>query len=366
MGLSRYMELAGADDPLVVKVLDGKSPRERAAQLVRGTKLNDVALRKKLAEGGPQAVQASDDPMLALARLVDPPAREVRETYQQQVEEPLRQAYGKIAQARFALAGKEIYPDATFTLRLAFGVVRGYREEGIDLPPWTTIGGAFRACPDARQYPAVCTARQLDQGQGPARPGGSVQFRQHGRHHRWQLGQPGGESGRRVRRHHFRRQHPVAGARFRLYRRAVAGAGGPLAAPFSKRCARFIMPIELVDELRPSRWPGSVDKIAGAEPAFEFSPADHVGLMISPHAGAMTVSHSSEFFLPRAFLQGCRRWRNISKVADSTGVDLTGGELLTRSLVLRRILLREVLAARREVSSPSCCRLRWRPSWPTW
>ncbi len=142
-GLARWMELAGADDPLVVKALDGKSPRERAAQVVRETKLKDVALRKKLAEGGPRAVQASDDPMLALARLIDPPAREVRETFQQQVDEPLRQAYGKIAQARFALAGKEIYPDATFTLRLAFGVVRGYRQDGADVPPWTTLGGAF-------------------------------------------------------------------------------------------------------------------------------------------------------------------------------------------------------------------------------
>ena len=57
----------------------------------------------------------------------------------------------------------------------------------------------------------------------------------------------------------------------------------------------------------------------------------------------MTVSDSSEFFLPRAFLQACRRWRKISKVADSTGVDLTAGELLTRTLVLRRVLLREIL-----------------------
>ncbi|HEX4142433.1 MAG TPA: S46 family peptidase [Pirellulales bacterium] len=142
-GLARWMELAGADDPLVVKALDGKSPRERAAQLVRDTKLKDVAVRKKLAEGGPRAVQASDDAMLALVRTIDPAAREVRDAYQQQVDEPLRQAYGKIAQARFALAGKQIYPDATFTLRLAFGVVRGYRENGVELPPWTTIGGAF-------------------------------------------------------------------------------------------------------------------------------------------------------------------------------------------------------------------------------
>jgi DNA-directed RNA polymerase subunit F len=142
-GLARTMELAGADDPLVVQMLDGKSPRERAAQVVRETKLKDVAVRRKLAEGGPKAVQASDDAMLDLVRTIDPAARAVRETYQQQVDEPLRQAYGKIAQARFALGGKQIYPDATFTLRLAFGVVRGYREAGVELPPWTTIGGAF-------------------------------------------------------------------------------------------------------------------------------------------------------------------------------------------------------------------------------
>jgi Peptidase S46 len=142
-GLSHYMELAGADDELLVRVLDGKSPRERAAELIHGTKLKDVAVRKKLAEGGPQAVQGSDDPLLALARLVDPAAREVHEKFLQQVDEPLKQAYAKIALARFALAGQELYPDATFTLRLAFGVVRGYRQDGVEVPPWTTIGGAY-------------------------------------------------------------------------------------------------------------------------------------------------------------------------------------------------------------------------------
>ncbi|HTU25907.1 MAG TPA: S46 family peptidase [Pirellulales bacterium] len=142
-GLARHMELAGPDDAIVVKMLAGQSPRDRAAQLVAGTKLGDVAVRKRLALGGPRAVQGSDDPMLALVRAIDPAAREVREKYQQQVDEPLRQAYGKIAQARFALSGQQIYPDATFTLRLAFGVVRGYQENNVELPPWTTIGGAF-------------------------------------------------------------------------------------------------------------------------------------------------------------------------------------------------------------------------------
>jgi hypothetical protein len=142
--LSMLIEMLGADDALVVQILDGKSPKMRAAELVQGTKLQDVALRKQLAEGGLTAVEASEDPLLALARLVDPAAREVRKKYESQVDEPLRQAYAKIAQARFALYGKDMYPDATFTLRLAFGVVRGYRAAGHDVPPWTTIGGAYQ------------------------------------------------------------------------------------------------------------------------------------------------------------------------------------------------------------------------------
>lgn len=142
--LSMLLEIAGTDDPLVKQVLAGKSPRERAAELVRGTKLRDVAERKRLAEGGLKAVLASQDPMIALARLVDPAARQVRKTYEEKVEEPLRQAYAKIADARFARLGTAVYPDATFTLRLAFGTVKGYTELGRAVPPWTVIDGTYR------------------------------------------------------------------------------------------------------------------------------------------------------------------------------------------------------------------------------
>jgi len=142
--LSMFMEVAGADNPLVQKVLAGKSPEERAAELVRGTKLREVSVRKRLAEEGLKAIESSDDPMIRLALLVDGPARQVRKTYEEKVDEPLRQAYAKIADARFALYGTSIYPDATFTLRLAFGVVKGYTEQGKSLPPWTTIGGAYQ------------------------------------------------------------------------------------------------------------------------------------------------------------------------------------------------------------------------------
>jgi hypothetical protein len=141
---SYYLESKGASDALCKKVLAGMSPEQRAAALVQGTRLEDVAFRKKLAEGGRQAIEASTDPMIQLARLMDAPARAVREKYEQQVEEPQRQAYGQIAKARFALYGSDIYPDATFTLRLAFGIVKGYKQAGENIPPWTTMAGLYQ------------------------------------------------------------------------------------------------------------------------------------------------------------------------------------------------------------------------------
>ncbi|MCL5279586.1 MAG: S46 family peptidase, partial [Planctomycetes bacterium] len=141
--LSMFAEMKGYNDPLVQKVLAGKSPRERAAQLVEGTKLKSVEVRKKLAEEKLEAIRPSTDPMIQLAMLVDPQARSLRKTYEDQVEEPLRQAYAKLAEARFAIYGTQVYPDATFTLRLAFGVVKGYTEQGKQIPPWTTFAGLY-------------------------------------------------------------------------------------------------------------------------------------------------------------------------------------------------------------------------------
>ena len=126
------------------KILAGKSPAEpRAVELVNGTKLRDVAERKRLAEGGQKAIDASDDPMILLAKLIDPETRAVRKRYEDEVEEPVRQAQAKIAAARFALLGTDVPPDATFTLRLAFGTVKGYDVDGEKLPYTTTFGGAF-------------------------------------------------------------------------------------------------------------------------------------------------------------------------------------------------------------------------------
>lgn len=140
--LAFFVELRGGDDPLVQKVLDGKSPHARAAELVTQTKLVDVAERKRLADGGIEAIQQSDDPMIRLARLLEPEARRLRAIHDE-LDEMRRQAYAQITEVQFAVKGTDTYPDATFTLRLAFGTVRGYREGGREIPAWTTIGGAF-------------------------------------------------------------------------------------------------------------------------------------------------------------------------------------------------------------------------------
>jgi hypothetical protein len=142
--LGMMIEMLGADNELVRKVLAGKSPAGRAVELVEGTKLKDVAVRQKLFDGGRTAIESSQDPMIRLALLVDGPARQVRKVFEEKVEEPQRQAYAKIAQVRFAVFGQEVYPDATFTLRLSFGPVKGYEERGTQVPPATDFAGLYR------------------------------------------------------------------------------------------------------------------------------------------------------------------------------------------------------------------------------
>jgi Peptidase S46 len=141
--LTFLAEIFGGEHPLVVQVLAGKNPTNRAAELVAGCTLRDVAERRRLFDGGQTAVESSADAIVQLARLVDAEARAVRKRYEDEVEEVERQGYAAIAQARFAAFGRTVAPDATFTLRLAFGVVSGYEEDGRPIPFHTTFGGAF-------------------------------------------------------------------------------------------------------------------------------------------------------------------------------------------------------------------------------
>ncbi|HKE59616.1 MAG TPA: S46 family peptidase, partial [Pyrinomonadaceae bacterium] len=131
------------DHPLVKQVMEGKTPEARAAELISGTKLADVEYRKEVAKGGMKAIESSPDPMIKLARLIDPLAREVRKRYESEVTGVERSSYSKIARARFETEGNKLYPDATFTLRLSYGTVKGYLENGKKLAPFTTLGGLF-------------------------------------------------------------------------------------------------------------------------------------------------------------------------------------------------------------------------------
>lgn len=141
--LQDSLDQLGPNDPWIKAVLDGKTPAEVAAQVIRGTKLADPAVRKALAGGGEAAVAASTDPLVALARKVDPFFREIRKAFEENVESVTTAAGEKIAKARFAIFGKSVYPDATFTLRLTFGKVQGYPMNGTQAPSKTTFYGLY-------------------------------------------------------------------------------------------------------------------------------------------------------------------------------------------------------------------------------
>ncbi len=152
----------GDRDPMVQQVLAGKSPLARATDLVNGSKLKDPALRKQIYAGDAAAIANANDPMITLAKLVDAPAREARRKFEAQ-DEIKQQAYAEIAKARFALEGTSTYPDATFTLRLSYGTVRGYEENGKQIPPLTNFGGLFeRSAEHNNQPPFDLPKRWLD------------------------------------------------------------------------------------------------------------------------------------------------------------------------------------------------------------
>ena len=142
----------GCDDPLVKKILADKSPRQLAAELIQSTKLKSVGVRRQLYEGGKAAVNAANDPMIELAGGIDDDARALRKIMETQ-SETKQQAHALIAKARFALEGTGNYPDATFTLRLAFGPVKGYEENGQQIPFQTTLAGLYQRAAEHRYKP---------------------------------------------------------------------------------------------------------------------------------------------------------------------------------------------------------------------
>jgi hypothetical protein len=141
--LTLVQRLLGPDDPTVKMIFGNKSPDDLAAELIEKTSLKDPAARTALLDGGQAAIDASKDPMIQFARLVDGPAREIRKDYEDNVDAPITKNAGLLAQARFKLYGTSVYPDATFTLRLSYGAVKGYDQKGGHVAPFTTLAGAY-------------------------------------------------------------------------------------------------------------------------------------------------------------------------------------------------------------------------------
>jgi hypothetical protein len=141
--LTLMRDKLGAGDPTVKRALNGKTPADAAQAYVDGSKLDDPAVRKQLFDGGIAAIDASTDPLIVLMHDIDPRARDLRKQWDDQVEAVLRLNSTRIAKARFAVEGANSYPDATFTLRLSYGTIKGYEVKGTHIPAYTTMGGAF-------------------------------------------------------------------------------------------------------------------------------------------------------------------------------------------------------------------------------
>jgi Peptidase S46 len=141
--LAEMQDALGADNADVKKALAGKTPDERAKELIDGTKLGDVAVRKQLYEGGEAAVGASNDPLIVLMRQIEPDAVAIHQRDEDEVQSVLRRDGGYIGKAVFAKEGFKVPPDATFTLRLSYGPVEGYKLNGKNVPWFTTMGGAY-------------------------------------------------------------------------------------------------------------------------------------------------------------------------------------------------------------------------------
>jgi Peptidase S46 len=153
----------GPDDAFLKAVLDGKTPKDAANYLISGTKVADPAFRKSLVDGGQAAVDASTDPMIVMAKRVDPIRRESIKWFEDNVQSKEARAGELMGKARFAVYGKNTYPDATFTLRLSYGQVLGYPMNGTIAPYKTTFYGLYdRAASFDYKVPFDLPKRYLD------------------------------------------------------------------------------------------------------------------------------------------------------------------------------------------------------------
>lgn len=160
--LSKAREYLGADHAQTRLLLGKESPETLAQRLVTGTRLANAAVRRALWEGGAQAIAASRDPMILYARALDANERRLQKIYDERVDGPVTAARAKLADARFAAYGASVYPDATSSLRITYGKVGGWTENGRKVDHRTTFSGAFARATGAKPFalPATYLARR--------------------------------------------------------------------------------------------------------------------------------------------------------------------------------------------------------------
>jgi hypothetical protein len=141
--LAFLQKFLGPQHAIATRILAGKTPEARAAELVDGCRLTDPEIARLLKAGGKATIDASTDPMIVLARSLESDAAAVTRKYEEQVTTAQAAAYPKIGQAVFAVDGAKAYPDATGTLRLSYGAVKGYVENGKKIPPYTNFAGLY-------------------------------------------------------------------------------------------------------------------------------------------------------------------------------------------------------------------------------
>jgi len=141
--LEEALKTLGKDDPFIHAALGGSTPAELAGRVVRGSQLKDASFRKALFDGGADAINKSNDPLIELARKVEPVIRELRAWNEEKIQNVETAAGEKIAKARFAVYGKSVSPDANLNLRITYGTVAGYEEDTTLVPFKTTFYGLY-------------------------------------------------------------------------------------------------------------------------------------------------------------------------------------------------------------------------------
>jgi len=150
--LLKTREYLTTDHPGTRTLLGKESPEALSARLVRASRLSDPAVRKALWDGGLEAVSASDDPMIQFVIATEGQGKALREQWETEISGPVDRAAERIAQARFAVYGASVYPDATFSLRLSYGKVAGWTSGGRTVEPFTTLGGTFDRATGSAPY----------------------------------------------------------------------------------------------------------------------------------------------------------------------------------------------------------------------